>query len=283
MPGINQSHNRAQWLRAQIDTHNYAYYVLDAPSVPDAEYDALMRELQALESAHPELITPESPTQRVGAAPLAAFGSVTHAVSMLSLGNAFETEEVLAFDKRIADTLSAAGKLPAGQQVEYFCELKLDGLAISLRYERGVLVQAATRGDGQTGEDVTANIRTIKSIPLKLKGETQDLPEVVEARGEVRDVAELAALAREVDNAGGVGVAVGDAARAAQFEARGDEGAGQYRQAAVQRSDHQRASLEHGQAPPAKLLRQDHHCNVRAMLRGNDHARHDHPREHQFR
>ena len=185
MPGIKQPYDRAQWLRAQIETHNHAYYVLDAPSVPDAEYDALMRELQALESAHPELITPESPTQRVGATPLAAFGSVTHAVSMLSLGNAFETQEVQAFDKRIADTLSAAGKLPAGQQVEYFCELKLDGLAISLRYERGVLVQAATRGDGQTGEDVTANIRTIKSIPLKLKGEAQDLPPVVEARGEV--------------------------------------------------------------------------------------------------
>ncbi len=185
MSGMMQPHDRAQWLRAQIERHNHSYYVLDAPSVPDAEYDALMRALQTLEAAHPELITPESPTQRVGAAPLAAFGSVTHAVPMLSLGNAFEPEEVQAFDKRIADTLSAAGKLPAGQQVEYFCELKLDGLAISLRYEHGVLVQAATRGDGQTGEDVTANIRTIKSIPLKLKGEPQDLPAVVEARGEV--------------------------------------------------------------------------------------------------
>ena len=185
MSGMMQPHDRAQWLRAQIERHNHSYYVLDAPSVPDAEYDALMRALQDLESAHPELITPESPTQRVGAAPLAAFGSVTHAVPMLSLGNAFEPEEVQAFDKRIADTLSAAGKLPAGQQVEYFCELKLDGLAISLRYEHGVLVQAATRGDGQTGEDVTANIRTIKSIPLKLKGEPQDFPPVVEARGEV--------------------------------------------------------------------------------------------------
>ncbi len=176
---------RAQWLHAQIENHNHAYYVLDAPRVSDAEYDALMRELLALESAHPELISPESPTQRVGAAPLSAFGSVTHAVPMLSLGNAFEAEEVQAFDKRIADTLSAAGKLPAGQQPEYLCELKLDGLAISLRYERGLLVQAATRGDGQTGEDVTANIRTIKSIPLKLKGDLADYPEVVEARGEV--------------------------------------------------------------------------------------------------
>ncbi len=180
-----QPQERAKWLHAQIENHNHAYYVLDTPHISDAEYDALMRELQQLESAHPELITPESPTQRVGAAPLAAFGSVTHAVPMLSLGNAFDPEEVQAFDKRITDTLSAAGKLVAGQQPEYFCELKLDGLAISLRYERGLLVQAATRGDGQTGEDVTANIRTIKSIPLKLKAAPADLPEVVEARGEV--------------------------------------------------------------------------------------------------
>lgn len=176
---------RVQWLREKIEAHNHAYYVLDAPHVSDAEYDALMRELQALESAHPELISPESPTQRVGAAPLAAFGSVLHAVPMLSLGNAFETQEVEAFDKRVADTLRAAGKLPEARQVEYFCELKLDGLAISLRYEYGILVQAATRGDGQTGEDVTANIRTINSIPLKLKGEPHMLPPVVEARGEV--------------------------------------------------------------------------------------------------
>ena len=180
-----QPQERALWLHAQIANHNHAYYVLDAPHVSDAEYDALMRELQTLESLHPELITPESPTQRVGAAPLAAFGSVTHAVPMLSLGNAFESEEVQAFDKRITETLSAAGKLAAGQRPEYFCELKLDGLAISLRYERGLLVQAATRGDGQTGEDVTANIRTIKSIPLRLKGEPAEFPEVVEARGEV--------------------------------------------------------------------------------------------------
>ncbi len=176
---------RAQWLRAQIEHHNHAYYVQDAPHISDASYDALMRELQALESAHPELISPDSPTQRVGAAPLTAFGSVTHAVPMLSLGNAFESEEVEAFDKRVADTLSAAGILAAGNQVEYFCELKLDGLAISLRYEKGILVQAATRGDGQTGEDVTANIRTINAIPLRLKGEPADLPAVVEARGEV--------------------------------------------------------------------------------------------------
>ncbi len=182
---MTQQAERVAWLRAEIERHNQSYYRLDAPVVSDAQYDQLMRELQEIESAHPEWITLSSPTQRVGAAPLTAFGSVTHAVPMLSLGNAFDSEEVEAFDKRVADTLRAAGKLSPEQQVEYFCELKLDGLAISLRYERGLLVQAATRGDGQTGEDVTVNIRTIKSIPLRLTGDPADLPEVVEARGEV--------------------------------------------------------------------------------------------------
>ena len=177
--------DRAIWLRNEIEQHNRAYYVLDAPQISDAAYDLLMRELQALEAAHPELITPESPTQRVGATPLAAFGSVTHAVPMLSLGNAFETEDVQAFDKRVTDTLRAAGQLTLQEQVAYFCELKLDGLAINLRYERGVLVQAATRGDGQTGEDVTSNIRTIKAIPLQLTGEPHEIPDVLEVRGEV--------------------------------------------------------------------------------------------------
>ena len=176
---------RATWLRAEIERHNQAYYVQDAPQTSDAQYDLLMRELQALEASYPELITPESPTQRVGAAPLSAFGSVTHSVPMLSLGNAFEAEDVQAFDKRVADTLKAAGKLTGAEQVNYFCELKLDGLAINLRYERGMLVQAATRGDGQTGEDVTSNIRTIKSIPLRLTGEPHEIPEVLEVRGEV--------------------------------------------------------------------------------------------------
>lgn len=176
---------RAKWLREEIERHNQAYYVQDAPQTSDAQYDLLMRELQALEATYPELITPESPTQRVGAAPLSAFGSVTHSVPMLSLGNAFEAEDVQAFDKRVADTLKAAGKLSGAEQVHYFCELKLDGLAINLRYERGVLVQAATRGDGQTGEDVTSNIRTIKSIPLRLTGEPHEIPEMLEVRGEV--------------------------------------------------------------------------------------------------
>ena len=176
---------RAAWLHREIERHNQAYYVLDAPQASDAQYDLLMRELLALEAKYPELITPESPTQRVGAAPLTAFGSVTHAVPMLSLGNAFESEDVHAFDKRVADTLKAAGKLSGTLQVDYFCELKLDGLALNLRYEQGALVQAATRGDGQTGEDVTSNIRTIKSIPLRLTGQPHEIPEVLEVRGEV--------------------------------------------------------------------------------------------------
>ncbi|CAB3907069.1 DNA ligase [Achromobacter anxifer] len=169
-------------LRAEIEQHNVRYYVYDDPTVSDAEYDGLMRELQALEAEHPELVTPESPTQRVGAAPVSAFGSVRHAVPMLSLGNAFDEEDVVAFDRRVTDTLRGAGLLGPAQEADYFCELKLDGLAISLRYEDGRLVQAATRGDGQTGEDVTSNIRTIKAIPLQLKGQA---PKVLEVRGEV--------------------------------------------------------------------------------------------------
>ncbi|MDQ1758758.1 NAD-dependent DNA ligase LigA [Achromobacter aegrifaciens] len=169
-------------LRAEIEQHNVRYYVYDDPSISDAEYDRLMRELQALEAEHPELVTPESPTQRVGAAPVSAFGSVRHVVPMLSLGNAFDEEDVTAFDRRVTDTLRGAGLLGPAQQADYFCELKLDGLAISLRYEDGRLVQAATRGDGQTGEDVTSNIRTIKAIPLQLKGA---YPKVLEVRGEV--------------------------------------------------------------------------------------------------
>jgi len=169
-------------LRAELEQHNVRYYVYDEPSISDAEYDGLMRQLEALEAEHPELVTPESPTQRVGAAPVSAFGSVRHVVPMLSLNNAFDEEEVAAFDRRVTDTLRGAGLLGPAQQADYFCELKLDGLAISLRYEDGRLVQAATRGDGQTGEDVTSNIRTIKAIPLQLKGAA---PKVLEVRGEV--------------------------------------------------------------------------------------------------
>ncbi|MGS1006873.1 NAD-dependent DNA ligase LigA [Achromobacter anxifer] len=185
MSGASGGENAAQAaarLRAEIEQHNVRYYVYDDPSVSDAEYDGLMRELQALEAEHPELVTPESPTQRVGAAPVSAFGSVRHVVPMLSLGNAFDEEDVAAFDRRVTDTLRGAGLLGPAQEADYFCELKLDGLAISLRYEDGRLVQAATRGDGQTGEDVTSNIRTIKAIPLQLKGA---FPKVLEVRGEV--------------------------------------------------------------------------------------------------
>ena len=179
---LDEARERASQLRLEIDKHNHAYYVRDEPTISDAEYDKLMRELEALEESHPTLRSDDSPTQRVGAAPLAAFDSVTHAVPMLSLGNAFEEEEVAAFDKRVADTLTQAGMIKPGEQVDYACELKLDGLAINLRYEDGQLVHAATRGDGQTGEDVTANVRTIRSIPLRLPAEA---PAVLEVRGEV--------------------------------------------------------------------------------------------------
>ncbi|UDM48773.1 NAD-dependent DNA ligase LigA [Cupriavidus sp. MP-37] len=181
--------SRVAWLRDELDRHNYQYYVLDAPTVPDAEYDALFSELLALELEHPELQTPDSPTQRVGGEPLSAFDSVRHRVPMLSLNNAFADDDVLNFDRRCAQGLGrsapAAGEadlFSAADAVEYACELKFDGLAMSLRYEDGRLVQAATRGDGETGEDVTVNVRTIKAIPLKLRGQA---PAVLEVRGEV--------------------------------------------------------------------------------------------------
>lgn len=173
---------RIDALRLQIADHNHRYYVLDTPVVSDARYDALMRELQGLEAAHPDLITPGSPTQRVGAGPLDAFGSVRHAVPMLSLGNAFDVDEVAAFDRRIHTTLHGAGLVGSTEAVCYQAEYKFDGLAVSIRYEQGRLVRAATRGDGQTGEDVTSNIRTIRSLPLTLRG---NAPDVLEVRGEV--------------------------------------------------------------------------------------------------
>ena len=168
---------RAQWLHAELHRHAHAYYVLDNPSIPDAQYDALFSELQSLELAHPELITPDSPTQRVGGTPLPEFTQVAHDVPMLSINNGFAEEEIIAFDKRVRDGLEADA------EIRYACELKFDGLAINLRYEKGVLIQAATRGDGYTGEDVTANIRTVRSIPLKLQG--KHLPALVDVRGEV--------------------------------------------------------------------------------------------------
>ena len=166
----------AQALREEIERANYNYYVLDRPTIPDAEYDRLFRRLQALEQQHPELATPDSPTQRVGAAPLKEFPEVTHRVPMLSLNNAFEPAEVEAFDRRIREALDE-------ERIEYEVEPKFDGLAVSLRYEDGVLAQGATRGDGTTGEDVTQNLRTVRAIPLRLHGRRP--PAVLEVRGEV--------------------------------------------------------------------------------------------------
>src|SRR3546814_888617 len=158
------------------DDANYRYHVLDEPDITDVEYDRLMRELEALEAEHPGLATPDSPTQRVGAAPSGAFAQVTHAERMLSLANAFSEDEVLDFERRIEQRLDIADPV-------FSVEPKFDGLAISLRYEDGVFVQGATRGDGETGEDVTANLRTIRAIPLKLRG--KGWPRVLEVRGEV--------------------------------------------------------------------------------------------------
>jgi len=167
---------RIATLREKINHHNYCYYVLDNPEIPDAEYDRLMRELESLEQQYPETITPDSPTQRVGSAPLKEFAEVKHSIPMLSLGNAFEEQELIDFDRRVREGLDV-------DSVDYSAEPKLDGLAISLLYEDGVLVRGATRGDGFTGEDVTQNVRTIDSIPLKLIG--KDYPHVLEVRGEV--------------------------------------------------------------------------------------------------
>jgi DNA ligase (NAD+) len=167
---------RAAELRDNIDYHNYRYYSLDDPLVPDAEYDRLLRELQSLENQYPELITAQSPTQRVGAAPAEAFGEVVHTVPMLSLANAFENQELMDFDRRVRERLGV-------EEVEYAAEPKLDGLAASIRYQDGLLVSGATRGDGTRGEDVTRNIRTIKTVPLQLRGD--DFPRVLEVRGEV--------------------------------------------------------------------------------------------------
>ncbi len=166
-----------QILRDNINHHNYRYYVLDDPEISDAQYDQLFRELQALEKAHPELITSDSPTQRVGAAPLDSFEEITHAAPMLSLDNVFDHQELMAFNDRIQQ------RLKSHETIDFVCEYKLDGVAISLHYENGELITAATRGDGRVGEDVTQNIRTIKSVPLKLVG--KNYPKRCEVRGEI--------------------------------------------------------------------------------------------------
>ncbi len=163
-------------LREQIKRYDYQYYVLDTPTVPDAEYDRLFRKLQRIEQEYPQLITPESPTQRVGGASLKVFAQITHDTPMLSLANAFETDEIEAFDRRIRESLQV-------NAVEYAVEPKFDGLAVSLRYENGVFKTGATRGDGHKGEDITLNLRTVKAIPLSLSGDS--VPELLEVRGEV--------------------------------------------------------------------------------------------------
>jgi DNA ligase (NAD+) len=168
--------DRARELHAELHEHNYRYYVLNDPTISDAQYDALLRELQDLEQRYPELLTPDSPTQRVGAPPVKAFGEVRHEQRMLSLDNAFSDEELADFDRRVRKGLGI-------EQVDYAAEPKLDGLAVSLLYEGGSLVRAATRGDGTTGEDVTLNIRTINSVPLRLVG--SGIPATLEVRGEV--------------------------------------------------------------------------------------------------
>ena len=177
MSSPGPAREQAARLREQLEYHNYRYYVLDDPEIPDAEYDRLMQALQKLETEFPELRTPDSPTQRVGGAPLAQFDEVVHAVPMLSLGNAFSEQDVADFDRRVRE------RLGVDSEIVYVAEPKLDGLAVNLRYENGVLVSAATRGDGSRGEDVSANVRTIRVVPLKLRG--TDWPEVLEVRGEV--------------------------------------------------------------------------------------------------
>lgn len=173
-PDVNQEISA---LRVEIDQHNYRYYVQDQPSIPDAEYDRLMQRLIGLENEHPELITSDSPTQRVGATPLSAFTSVEHRVPMLSLDNAFDDEDLVSFNRRIQDRLKNTDEL------EFACEPKLDGIAVSLLYREGILVQGATRGDGFNGEDITQNVRTIPSVPLRLNG--KGFPRELEVRGEV--------------------------------------------------------------------------------------------------
>ena len=190
----SEAQARVYELRRLIDEANYRYYVLDAPTIPDAEYDRLLRELQEIEAEHPELLSPDSPTQRVGASPLKAFAEVAHALPMLSLNNAFSEAEVAAFDRRVREGLGREG-----EDIEYAVEPKFDGLAVALHYRDGVFVQGATRGDGFSGEDVSANLRTVKAIPMRLADSNP--PAWLEVRGEVlmlrRDFDNLNESARE--------------------------------------------------------------------------------------
>jgi len=195
---------RIQTLREQLTAYSHQYYILDDPSVPDAEYDRLYRELEDFEREHPESITSDSPTQKVGAPPLASFSQITHERPMLSLDNAMNEGELIDFERKVKDRLKGTNQviLEEGQQLEYACEPKLDGLAVSILYEDGQLIQAATRGDGSTGENITLNVRTIKNVPLSLRG--TDFPKRLEVRGEIyipkAGFEKLNQTARENDN-----------------------------------------------------------------------------------
>lgn len=175
----DEARKRIRELKAQIDLHNYEYYVLDSPRISDEDFDALMRELKTLEGSFVDLVTPDSPTQRVGGTPLGGFTTVRHRVPMLSLSNMFSEEDVVLFDARVRRALGR------DDPVEYLTEVKMDGLAVSLRYEKGLLVEGSTRGDGATGEDVTLNVRTVRSIPMNLAAMGSRIPDLVEIRGEM--------------------------------------------------------------------------------------------------
>lgn len=177
MTELNEVKAHIDALKLQLEEHNYQYYVMDAPSIPDAEYDRLMRMLIALEKQHPSLISADSPSQKVGGTPLSKFDTVVHEVPMLSLDNGFEASDLTAFEKRLQD------RLLSFSDIQFSCEPKLDGLAASILYENGILTRAATRGDGQVGEDITKNVKTIANVPIKLRGE--NIPRKVEVRGEV--------------------------------------------------------------------------------------------------
>lgn len=174
----NEAASEISRLRDEINRHNYLYYVLDSPVIPDAEYDRLLRRLEALEAAHPELVTPESPTQRVGARPISAFGTIRHTIPMISLLNASKTKDATDFDASVKKMLGLADD----DSVDYVGEPKMDGLAVELVYEDGIFARGSTRGDGEIGEDITQNLRTVRSIPLRL---TANSPKLIEARGEV--------------------------------------------------------------------------------------------------
>src|SRR5262249_54340140 len=176
MPSATTAAKRAEELRRLIDYHNYKYYVEASPEISDREFDRLLEELKQLEAKHPELVTPDSPTQRVGGQPVEGFATVKHREPMLSIDNTYNPAELREFDKRVRKQL-------AGEKVQYVVELKIDGVAISLTYEGGKLTVGATRGDGVHGDDVTHNLKTIRSLPLKLRADRP--PALFEARGEV--------------------------------------------------------------------------------------------------